>query len=489
MGIVIRHSSWNLGITGAGFLLGATNVLLLATTYLDDDYYGLWGYVLSTAFLLFPLMSFGIHNTIVKYYSSYHTARDRDNFLTQMLLWPLVTLIIIVGIVLIYQDDFRLFISTRNQMVGDYLWPIIAISIFQAYFEIWYAWTKVHLKTIAGNFLKEVFYRAAATVVLILVAMDMITQVQFIYSLVIIYFLRMLLMAIIALRTYFPRFRLFKIIAVKELLWYSFLMIIAGSVSTALLDLDKNMLNQFIDIENISYYNVAVFIATVVAIPARGMAQIVHPMTASYFNKNQMGQVENLYKRSSLNLSIVSGFLLILIICNVNEFYFLLPPEFAIAIPVVLLICVVKFSENLLGSNNAILYNTNLYQFTVWLGLGLAILAFILNIWLIPILGLLGAAVATCVAYIFYAFAKAYYVYHRLHIHPWTQGTNAVLLLITTMVLAFYFWDFQWNIYLNIVLKSLIIAVVYVTIVYRYKMSQELSNMLQQFITIKKRRS
>ena len=80
MGIVIKQSGWNLAITAAGFLLGALNVLLLATTYLDDEYYGLWGYILSTAFLLFPLMSFGIHNTIVKFYSRYDDKKERDSF-------------------------------------------------------------------------------------------------------------------------------------------------------------------------------------------------------------------------------------------------------------------------------------------------------------------------------------------------------------------------------------------------------------------------
>ena len=170
MGIVIKHSSWNLGITILGFLFGAFNTLQLATTYLDDTFYGLWGYVLSSAFLLFPLMSFGVHNTIVKYFSSFKLKKDRDNFLTQMLLWPFLGLLPVVAIVMIWYQPIDNIISVKNPMVGDYIWCVILIAFFQAYFEIFYAWTKVHLKTIEGNFLKEVFYRVAATVSLVLVA-------------------------------------------------------------------------------------------------------------------------------------------------------------------------------------------------------------------------------------------------------------------------------------------------------------------------------
>ncbi len=482
MGIVIKHSSWNLVVTAFGFLLGAINVLALATTYLEDDYYGLWNYILSTSFLLFPLMSFGLHNTIVKYYSSFTTDRARDNFLTQMLFWPFVGAIPIFGLVYLFYDDLRLLISTTNQMVGDYLWPILLIALFQAYFEIFYAWTKVYLKTIGGNFLKEVFYRAAATVTLLLVAFDLITQVQFIYSLILIYFLRMLVMGVMAWRTYAPRFVFYRLEAARELIWYSLLMVIAGSVGTALIDLDKNMLNQYVDIANLSYYGVAVFIATVIAVPSRGMAQIVHPLTAGYFNAGNMEKVEWLYKRSSLNLTIISGLLLVLIVCNVNEFYELLPPAFSAAIPVVFLICLVKFTENLLGSNNAILYNTNLYQFTLWLGLGLAAVAWCLNVWLIPQYGLTGAAVATCVSYVVYAFAKAYYVQIKLNIHPWTRQTSIAIILIAVLIAVFYFWDFQWNVYVNITAKSALITLVFAISVYALKLSTEINTALDQFM-------
>jgi O-antigen/teichoic acid export membrane protein len=487
MGIVIKHSSWNLVVTGFGFLLGAINVLALATIYLEDDYYGLWNYILSTSFLLFPLMSFGVHNTIVKYYSTYKTDRERDNFLTQMMVWPVIGAIPVFGLVYIFFENLRLLITTTNEMVGNFLWPILLIAVFQAYFEIFYAWTKVYLKTIGGNFLKEVFYRAAATVTLLLVAFNFITQDQFIYSLILIYFLRMLLMGIMAWRTYAPKFVIYKLEASRELAWYSILMVIAGSVGTALIDLDKNMLNQYVDISNISYYGVAGFIATVIAIPSRGMAQIIHPLTAGYFNSGNMEKVEWLYKRSSLNLTIISGLLLVLIVCNVNEFYQIMPPAFAIAIPVVFLISLVKFSENLLGSNNAILYNTNLYQFTLWLGLGLAIAAFVLNIWLIPSYGLTGAAVATCVSYVVYAFAKAYYVHMKLKIHPWTSQTSITLVLIAVLIGVFYPWDFQWNVYVNIALKSLLISIIFVSCVYFLKLSTEINSAVHNFLDKRKR--
>lgn len=482
MGIVIRNSAWNLVITAVGFVLGALNVLILATTYLEDVYYGLWGYVLSMGFLVFPFMAFGVHNTIVKFYSSFELKEDRDAFLIKMLLWPVLAIVPLSMLIFALQAPIARLLTIKNEIVGEYLWHIVALAIFEAYFEIFYAWTKVHMKTIGGNFLKEVFYRAGATVALILLALDIITQVAFIHSLVLIYGLRMLVMLFMALRIYRPTFVWKPVLQTRELVTYSLLMIIAGSVSTALLDLDKAMINNYQILDQISYYNVAVFIAAVIAVPARGMAQITHPLTAGYLNSKNMTALEDLYKRSSLNLSIVAGFLTVIIVCNVNQFYTFLPPEFAIAIPVVFFISAIKYAENLLGSNNAILYNSDLYKVTLWMGLGLTLVAVLLNIWLIPLLGIVGAAVATCFAFLGYSFIKAYYVHYKLKIHPWTSKTWYSVLLIVACIAMFYFWDFPWHPVINIALKSTLITLSYGFMVYRTNLSHELNAMVHSFL-------
>lgn len=157
-------------------------------------------------------------------------------------------------------------------------------------------------------------------------------------------------------------------------------------------------------------------------------------------------------------------------------------PETRIALPVVFLIGLTKFSENLLGSNNAILYNSDLYKVTLWMGLILTFTAIGLNWLLIPKLGIIGAAIATCVAYLCYAFAKAYYVYHKLKMHPWTSKTWSSLLLIATTILLFYFWDFSWHSILNIALKSVLISFIYLIALYKMKLSTEINAIIKKYL-------
>ncbi|MGB3592498.1 MAG: oligosaccharide flippase family protein [Nonlabens sp.] len=474
MGIVVKHSFWNLFSTIIGVVLGAINVLVLYVYFLDKEYFGLSQYILSAAFLIFPVLSFGIHNAIVKFYSSFTSKLERDAFLTRMLLLPLAVIIPVSVLMTVFYQEIALLLSKKNALVYDFVWVIGIIGAAQAYFEIFYAWVKVHMKTIGGNFLKEVFYRVGVSIGLALVALEIINDVQFILLLVPIYVMRTLAMMLLALKTYRPRLSLTYNLRLREVYQYSLLMVLAGAVGTAMIDLDKTMINQYLTIENISYYGVAAYVSTLVAIPVRAMSQILHPLTSKLYNAQDFKGIEDLYKKSSLNLSIVGGLILLLILCNLHQFYDLQPEGYSLAIPVVFFIALVKYSENLLGSNNAILYNTNLYKITLWLGLGLAVLAFFLNSWLIPIYGLSGAAIATFVAFMSYSLAKVLTVYTQLRIHPWTIKTSQVLVLILLLFAVFYFWDFPFHPIINIAIKSILLVMAYGIAIIRFKMSTEL---------------
>ena len=82
MGIILKQSARNLVTTYLGFGIGAINTLFLYTNFLEQEYYGLVSFLLSAANLIWPLMAFGVHNTLVKFYSSYDSKAEKDKLLT-----------------------------------------------------------------------------------------------------------------------------------------------------------------------------------------------------------------------------------------------------------------------------------------------------------------------------------------------------------------------------------------------------------------------
>ena len=486
MGIVINQSFKNTITTYLGFGLGAINTLFLYTEFMSDQYYGLVAYILSTANIMMPLMAFGVHNTMIKYYSTFKTKNSLNSFMTLMLFLPLALTIPIGIIGYLSYDSIASWLSQKNGIVEDYLWYILITAFAMAYFEVFFAWVKVQMKTVFGNFMKEVFHRVGVMILLFALYFEWITVEQFLIGLVGVYILRMIAMLVNAFYIRLPVFRFNKIDRLSSILKYSSLIIIAGSIATMILDIDKFMLNNYIEIEKVAYYSVATFIATVIAVPQRAMHQIMMPLTAKFINDNNRDELNDLYERSSLTLYIISGFIFLLIILNINELYNIIPEEFSGGIVVVFLISIAKLYDNLLGNNNAILFNSDYYRMVLVFGVILAICAIILNIILIPLYGINGSALATLIAVVVYNTIKVVFVKVKFNMLPFTTQTLKISVLLIVCVLTFYFWEFPFNAYINILLKSLLVGVVYGLLVYKLNVSEDISEMFNKYLKLKK---
>ncbi|MEH6705375.1 MAG: polysaccharide biosynthesis C-terminal domain-containing protein [Galbibacter orientalis] len=483
MGIVFNQTFKNTVVTYIGFGIGAISTLFLYTNFLTDAYYGLVAYLLSAANIVMPILAFGVQNTLIKFYTSYKNEQEQNAFTGFMFLLPLV-IIIPVGIIgLLCYHWIVEYLSTTNEIVEPYVWTIFVLAFSMAYFEVFYAWAKVHMKSVYGNFLKEVYHRLVVMVLLFLVYFEILTIPMFIYSLIGVYFSRMFLMLISAFIIKKPHFVFSLPTNYINVLKYSFLIILTGSIAAVLLDIDKVMLGQFKDIENIAYYNVAVFIAIVIAVPARAMHQITYPITSKLLNTKNFKELDVLYKKSSINLFIVGGFIFLLIILNINELYKLLPVQYSGGVTVVFLISLAKLFDNLIGNNNAIIFNSDYYRMVLFFGVLLAVLTVILNVIFIPIFGINGAAFATFLAFTLYNSIKLYFVKAKLHLQPFTKNTLKTFLLIVTLLGAFYYWDFNFNPIVNIVLKSTLIGVVFVFFLYKLKLSEDINLLIDKNIS------
>lgn len=478
MGIVVKQSFRNTISTYLGFGIGAINTLFLYTNFITDEYYGLVSYVLSTANIMMPIMAFGVHNTLVKFYSSYKNQQSVNSFLTLMLFLPLLIILPLGAIGYVAYDMIGGFLSRENPIIYDYVWHIFIVAASLAYFEVFFAWTKVHMQTVFGNLMKEVFPRVGIMILLFGVYFEFLTVSQFVNAVVVVYILRMLIMKLYAYRLRWPVLRFEKVSNMVDVLKYSSLIIVAGSIGSLILDIDKFMIGQYIPIEEVAYYSVAIYIATVIAVPQRAMYQIMLPLTAKYLNQNNKRALKDLYQRSSLTLFSIGGLIFLLIVSNINQLYHIIPKEFSNGVFVVFLIGLVKLYDSLLGNNNAILFNSDYYRMVLVFGVLLVILMVIFNIIFIPWLGINGAALATFIAMIIYNTIKIGFVYKRFKILPVTIATLKIALILIVSVPLFYFWDFSFHPIFNIAIKSTLIGIGYLWVVYKLKLSDDINALL-----------
>ncbi len=483
MGIIVNQSIKNTIVTYFGFGIGAINVIFLYTQFISEEYFGLITFILSTASILMPFMAFGVHNTIVKFYSSFKTRQSQNSFLSLMLLLPLIVIIPLGLLTHFAYDLIANWLSKENVIIKDYTWLIYISAAAFAYFEVFYAWSKVQLQSVFGNFMSEVFHRFITTLLLLSHYFGYLTVDNLIYGIVITYIVRAFIMKLYAFSLRMPVFKLTKITNLSSILKYSALIIIAGSVANIILEIDKFMLGQFEALNNVAYYGVAIYIATVIGVPARAMHQITNPLTAQFLNERNKQELKTLYQKSSINLFIISGFIFLCIIININKLYLLIPENYSEGFLVVLVIGLAKLSDNLLGNNNAILFNSDYYRVVLVFGILLAILTVVLNLLFIPKFGINGAAYASCITIFIYNAIKLSFVYNKFKIQPFTVSTLKTALLILVCGLGLYFWEFDFYPIISILFKTIILALVYGLSVYKFNLSLDISKILNRFIS------
>lgn len=486
MGIVLNQSFKNTLTTYLGFGIGAINTLFLYTNFLTDQYYGLVAFLLSAANIMTPFMAFGVHNAIVKFYSTFKTKNSINSFLTLMLFLPLFFIVPTALIGYFAYDVIIDWFSNENQIVENYIWHIFILAVAMAYFEIFFAWTKVQMQTVFGNLMKEVFHRVCIMLLLFGVYFDWLAVDQFIIGLVGVYVLRMIIMKLYAYSVRFPKLNFQKLDNQFSILKYSGLMIIAGSVAMLILDIDKFMIGLMLpDIEQVAYYSVAIFIATVIAVPQRSMHQIMLPLTAKYLSENDDVALENLYKRSSMTLLVISGFIFLMIILNINQLYEILPEKFTGGLFVVLIVSLAKLYDNSLGNNNAILFNSDYYRMVLVFGVLLAIMVVILNWIFIPVYGIEGSAFATFLAIVIYNTIKIIFVKQKFNMLPYTLGSVKIMLSLIVLIIVFYFWEFPFHPIINIILKSGLVGFIYLILIYKLKVSEDISKQIKKYLRLK----
>ena len=479
MGIVFKQTSWNIVTITIAILIGGINTLYFYPEFLREQYYGLVVFLLATSNLLQPLMSFGAQHTIIKFFSSFKNIKEKDEFLSSIIFLPLFFILPICFLVVQFHDLIAEFLSVKNPIIKSYVWVIFLVSFATSYFEVFYAWSRVHFKSIFGNILKEIYPRIAVFILLFLVSIDILTKENFVWWLTGLYYIRLTIMIIYSLFLYTPKFSVKIPNNFKEILSYSIYILLAGSAASFLIDIDKYMIPQKQAISQTAYYAVAVFIATVVEIPGRAMFQIINPLVAKALNEENFVELKNLYKQSSENLLIVCGLFFLLINLNIDSFYmFLNNQEYSDASLVVLIISSAKLIQMSFGCGPAILATSKFYKITLPFSIAMAVSVYFLNDYLIDLYGINGAAISTFIVLLIFTVLKIIYIRYKVKLQPFNFNS----IKIFTSILLIYFFNSYINLefspLIEIIIRSIIILITYVLVIDFFGVSKKMKDLL-----------
>ena len=483
MGVVVRQSFKATVASYIGVAIGAFNLLILFTAFLKPEEIGLRDVMLGAGLWFATFSQLGIASVTIRFFPYFENDKEKHNgFLVLLLIAPLIGFGLMTALLLILDQVIIEFYKEGAQLLTEYYYYLLPLIFFMAYVIVLEAYSRVHLRVTIPVFLREVFLKLFTTLMVILYARGIIDFELFVQLLVLSHALQCLFLIIYikSLGKWYIRRPNLKAAgkSLREIYVYSIWMIF-GTLGIAGADLiDKFMLSKF-DLAMTGIYSIAFFMAVVVEMPRRSLSQIVTPLIARADKDDDLEEMGTLYKKTALNQFLAGALIFCLIWVSVDHIFQIIPNSeiYSRGKWVVLFIGLAKLVDMSTGPNSEIIINSRYFRFNLLLITMLALLSILTNYLLIPIYGLTGAALATCLTIVIYNITKLWYVKRKYNLLPFSKQLNKVMIIFLLILgISFLLPGIDGTLWIHvgmIALKSTIIGGIFILALYRLRLSDD----------------
>jgi len=160
----------------------------------------------------------------------------------------------------------------------------------------------------------------------------------------------------------------------------------------------------------------------------------------------------------------------------------LLPEVYSKGKWVIFIIGIGKLIEVITGSNGIILLNSKHYRVSFYTSIVLIAITITANYLLIPVYGIIGAALASALALLVYNSVKYIYIWLRMEMQPFTMGTLVVIILGSFTLYIANVWISFDNVYIDVPVKSLFFTFAYLIPLLMLKTSPDLNNLIHSLL-------
>lgn len=484
MGIVVKQSSWNIVFILLGFALGGVTRIFLLPKYLSGEELGQLDILLSHALLLSSIFNLGASQTVVKFFEGFRQKGREKILVTSLMVIPFVATICASVLLYLFKDQYAYFINEESQPFFVKHVPImILILLTQTNYLVLVGVSNSYLKTVAPVFFSEVFVRLLVIIALFFLATEYISYEGFLIAYSIIYALQ-LFFFLGSLRGVLSfQFSTLKKPERKGLLSYGLFTVLDSGATRLIALLDVLMIGKFLEARFAGYYMIGSFIATVVKIPNRAISPIATSIVAKAWHNNNLNEIQEVYKKSSLNQLILSGVISVLILSNVDDIQLLLPEEYRVIGTVIFWLSIGNLINSMSGINGSIITTSSNFRWNFYLNSVLLVITFITNVLFIPEYGITGASFATFLSLFAFNSFKFLFILIRWGIQPFSvKHIVAMGIMFCALIVVYYIPLVGLNTIITIGIRSAIAGALCLAPIYMLKISPDLNASIRKVL-------
>jgi len=495
MGIVIRQSFKNLIIIYFGLAIGYINALWLYPLILSDSEIGLIRLLISVSFLFATFASLGAINIPAKYFPYFNNKKQQHNgFLFFLIIFSLFGFTLFSILFISFKDVIFNIYSQNAPLLLHYFYYFLPFTFIILFINLFKSYLVIQQKPVLPNLINEVLIRTFIVIGLICYFYSLFNFGEFINFLLVAYIIGLvaLLLYTKSLGALFlkPNFSVFKSKYLKALLIFGGFSFLGNASNMIIANIDGLMLSAYKGLGQTGIYTIAFFIATVIEIPKRSLSQSVISLVSEGNKNNDIGLLEKLYKKTSINQLIIGALIFIGVWVNIDNIFHIMPHSniYIQGKWVVFYIGLGKLFDMATGINGEILGTSQYYKYDLIFLIALGFVAVITNLIFIPIYGITGAALASAISVFSFNTARYFFLLFKMKIQPFSLNTIKVLIICAVTFIFNYFIPVERIAIVDILIRSILIASLFGVLIVVTKSSEDINSViLKVFNLIRKK--
>lgn len=488
MSVIRRQGIKNTIYTYLGILLGILSTLYIQPFFLTKEQIGLTRLVISVATICASVSCLGITSVIIRFFPFFRDSNTKHHgFFTLVVLFPMLGYLICVLAAGLFGDKIQELYGPNAAVLAQYAVPVLLTALFICFSSSFTAYCHALGQSSLPTFVAEVLSRVGFIACILLFFYGVTTENQYIYSLAILYSVQTLVLLLVITRFDRPRLSVDFFSGnphLKAIIRFGILSSFMQITGVGLKFIDVLFVGKYLSMAQVGIYSIAAFIGLVLESPLLAVEKIAGSRIAHLFAERNFAEIKKVYVLSSKYLMVFCGLLLAVLVTCIEPALALLPGDYSSGTVVTIVICIGAFFNAATGVNYSILIYSNQYKLGAWFYSGLLVLTCVFNMWLIPLYGLLGAAIATAGASVLHNILRFAIIHSKLGMQPFTRSSGAVLLVIAVTVLVSSFIHTDNRLVL-IVLRSVASVIVFLSLLLLLRVFSR-RELTEEFLSLKK---
>jgi O-antigen/teichoic acid export membrane protein len=506
MGIIIRQSIKGTIVNYIGVLVGIFTTFFVLTDLLKPEEIGLTRVLIDAGMLFAGLAQLGTSSSIIRFFPYFNNPDTKHNgFFFWTLIIPLIGFLVFLALFFILKTPICNIFGEKSPLFAEYYYLLAPLSFFILYMTVFETNANVLMRIVVPKLVREVVVRVLSLGTYILYGYQILTFNQFIIAFCAVYGVAAIvnIVYLITLKnvSFKPNFSRREPALRKDVLFYSLFIITTTLVGAITPSLNTFFISAKMGLVFTGIFSIANYITAFIEIPYRSLGSIVQPQISQAVKDQDVKTTNYLCQGVALHQLLAGSFIILAIWINIDLLFAIMPKgeEYAAGKYVVLILGFSRLFSATYSVGTTVLGYSKYYYYSLFFTFLLTGLAIFLNIILIPILGINGAALASLSSTLVYTLLLLLLIKIKLQTTPFSIKQLYVVIIVAILYGLSSLWDYVFTdtilqlpikeLYsqvINGILKTAILLLIGTIVVIKLKISPEMNTILKNFYNNKK---